>query len=79
MIGYLIMGFFVYLMVRFITGFIIPVVKTTRNLRKQFSGMREATEKNDDQAVSKSNNNTPKYDLGGEYIAFEEVKETPKP
>ena len=65
-----------YLAYRLIFDLIVPVVKTTRNMKRQFSDMR------DQSANSGQNNNSRNTNHGshqpkskvGEYIDFEETK-----
>jgi hypothetical protein len=71
----------VYLLYRFIAGFIIPLFRASRQMRQQFQDMnRQANQQPDHQAQS---GNTPSDPSGtsktgsskvGEYIDFEEVK-----
>ena len=76
---YLLIAFLLYLAFRFITGFLIPVVRTTSQVKKQFNHMREQMQQTQSsgEPFKSSNNSTtqkPKYDVEGEYIPFEEVK-----
>jgi hypothetical protein len=82
--GYILLAISLYLLYRFITGFVIPVARTTSQVKRQFSAMREQMEKEQAQSgQSKPHNarhNTvpesqkPKYDIEGEYIQFEDVR-----
>jgi hypothetical protein len=81
--GYLLAAFLIYLAFRFITGFLIPVVRTTSTVRKQFHAMKSQMEQAQQQYQQQQNgqhdhNAKPgtkgKYDIEGEYIPFEEVK-----
>ncbi|PWT95898.1 MAG: hypothetical protein C5B52_16895 [Bacteroidetes bacterium] len=73
-IFYFILG---YLLVRFITGFVIPVFRTSKQIRRQFNDihdqmqeqMRQQQQQNDPE-TSHTNNSSQI----GEYIEFEELK-----
>ncbi len=41
MLRYLLLAFTIYFAYRFIVNFLIPVVKTTRQVKKQFDSVRE--------------------------------------
>jgi type II secretory pathway component PulM len=41
MFKYILLGFTIYFAYRFIVNFLIPVVKTTRQVKKQFDSVRE--------------------------------------
>ncbi len=75
---YLFLILFLYIMYRFITGFIIPVSRATKTMRSQFGDVKERMEevrRQQQQAQQPtSTNEKPKYDVEGEYIPFEEVK-----
>ncbi|MFT3748908.1 MAG: hypothetical protein QM768_11350 [Agriterribacter sp.] len=73
---YIFLGYFLF---RFITGFLIPVFRTGRQIKKQFNDMQQRMEEqmrqqqataNNTQQAEKSSPNAPV----GEYIDFEEVK-----
>lgn len=74
------LGFLLYILYRFVFGFILPVYKTTQNIKKGFRDMQEkandhmrqqqAGQQNQQQPVSTSG----KQESLGEYIDFEEVK-----
>ena len=78
--GYIFDIILVYLLYRFIVGFIIPVVRTTSHVKKQFNSMKEQMET---QQAGQQNGRSsvngvdqkPKYDVEGEYIKFEEIKD----
>jgi len=80
MFGYIIGGILIYLIYRFITGFVWPVYKATSGMKKQFENMRQQMERDPafnqgTQPPSSSIDEKPKFDPGGDYIPFEEVKE----
>ena len=84
MLTYILWGIFLYFIYRFVVGFVLPVWRTTSQVKKQFNAMREQMEGQQagpQQTYEKANsgrtyvNNTdqkPKYDIEGEYIPFEE-------
>jgi hypothetical protein len=76
---YLLSALFIYLLFRFITGFLWPVFKATSAVKKQFDHMRNQMEKDtpftNSASESSAVDDKPKFDLGGEYIQFEELKE----
>lgn len=65
-----------YVLYRFITGFVIPVYKTTKQVKKGFQQMQqhmnEQMQKQQTQAQPQQNSE-PKKPIG-DYIEFEEVK-----
>jgi len=60
-----------YLLYRFIFGFLVPVVRTTRHVRQQFRNMQESAGASQQQPRQEPK---PKQPPVGEYIDFEEVK-----
>ena len=74
-IFYILLGYVLY---RFITGFLIPVFKTGKQIKKQFNQMQQHM--NDQMKQQASSSSTPppqqsaKKSPVGEYIDFEEVK-----
>jgi hypothetical protein len=73
---YILYGLLVYFLFRLVYNFIIPVYKTTRQVKKQFREMNERM--NDQQQTSgqttPSQPHTDPKTRVGEYIDFEEVK-----
>lgn len=72
---YILLGIFLYFMFRFLFDFIIPVVKTTKQVKKQFDAVREQQQQQfyqqqQPQTSTKSTSSVDKDD----YIEFEEVK-----
>jgi len=71
----------VYLLYRFITGFVIPVVRTTSQVKKQFNAMHQSAEaqqhhqQHDKRSTINGVDQKPKYNIDGEYIKFEEIKD----
>ncbi len=68
-------------MFRFITGFVWPVYKATKAAKKQFEQMKTHAQSNNPFEEEKpfnrnsSNEEKPKFDIGGEYIPYEEIKD----
>jgi hypothetical protein len=82
--SYILGAIFLYLLFRFVTGFVIPVYKTVSQVKRQVNAMRDFAGQPDNShrqpfANKYQNANTgteqPKFDIGGEYIPFEEVRE----
>ncbi len=74
--GYLFTILLVYLAFRFVAGFLIPVVRTSYKMKQQFNNMKQQMDENQQGASSGNSTTTkPKFDVEGEYIPFEEVKE----
>jgi len=78
--SYLLFGVLAFLLFRFITGFIWPVYKATKAVKKQFEQVKTQATQNPFEKDTHINKDTsqqekPKYDLGGEYISYEEIKD----
>lgn len=72
---YILLGIFLYFIFRFLFDFIIPVVRTTKQVKKQFDAMREQQQQQfyqqqQPQPSTKSASSVDKND----YLEFEEVK-----
>ena len=79
MLRYLFYAFLIYLAYRLVFHFIIPIYKTTRQVKKQFREMHTRMEDhiNQQQANQQTAGPQPekkKEPIGGDYIDFEEVK-----
>jgi len=84
MLRYLLYAFLIYLAYRLIFHFIIPVYKTTKQVKKQFREMHGRMEDQMNQQssyVRASEDNQPittnastKKEQAGDYIDFEELK-----
>lgn len=73
-IFYILFGYLVY---RFITGFLFPVFRTGKQIKKQFDEMQQRMQDNMQQSPpdSSSPQQQPHRKVPvGEYIEFEEVK-----
>jgi hypothetical protein len=75
-----VLAILIYLLYRFIAGFLIPVIRTTSHVRQQFNNMNK---QQDDGPMPNAQRPTPNaqgQETGsgtskvGEYIDFEEVK-----
>ena len=78
MIRFLLYALLVWFLYKLIFGFIIPVYRTTRQMKKQF---REVHERMQEEQVKQqgfsqpaSSQKAPSKSPGGEYIDFEEIK-----
>jgi hypothetical protein len=73
----LLYGLIFYLLYKFIFDFLVPVVKTTQQVKKGFQQMQNQMNQFQQQqtaaADTKSADTSPK-ETAGEYIDFEEVK-----
>ncbi len=72
MLRYILYTLGFYFLFRFVTGFVVPVVRTTLHLRKGFKAMREQQE-----AAASASDVPPKRPskpAAGDYLDFEEVK-----
>ena len=78
--SYILFGILLYLTYRFITGFVWPVYKATSMVKKQFNSMKDQMDRGNTPKgqgfMDKNNPEKPNFDIGGEYIPFEEIKET---
>lgn len=73
---YIVWTLLIYLLYRFITGFLWPVYKATSMVKKQFKAAKEHMNgQNGNSNVSAMADQNPKFDPGGEYIPFEDLKE----
>lgn len=61
-------GLLIYLLYKLIFDFIIPVSKTTKEVREKIKSMQEQNQPGPDISTQKP------PDPGGDYIEFEEVK-----
>jgi hypothetical protein len=72
---YLLLGLFLYFIFRFVFDFVIPVVRTTKQVKKQFDAVREQQQ----QFYQEQNKPTPSAKKStvadqDDYLEFEEVK-----
>jgi hypothetical protein len=77
MLRYLLWGFFIYFSVRFLLDFVIPMIKTTRQVKKQFDAVREQQQEffrqqTTQQAAQPTTKKAASTD--DDYIEFEEIK-----
>jgi hypothetical protein len=65
-----------YLAYRLVFDLIVPVVRTTRSMRRQFSNMRDQSNNAGQNNAGKDNNHTSRQTKSkvGEYIDFEEME-----
>ena len=71
------LGIVFYLAYRLLFDLILPVYQTTRKVRRQFSGMRDRAQaqENGGQPKPGAREDSSRKSRVGEYIDFEEVKE----
>jgi len=78
MLRYLFYAFLIYLAYRLVFHFIIPIYKTTRQVKKQFREMHSRMQDNMGQQPPYQQPVTPvtenKNQQAGDYIDFEELK-----
>ena len=78
MLRYLFYAFLIYLAYRLIFNFIIPIYKTTKQVKKQFREMHGRMEDHLNQQEVNQQTMPPKQEdkkaQAGDYIDFEEVK-----
>jgi hypothetical protein len=78
MLRYLFFAFLIYLAYRLVFHFIIPIYKTTRQVKKQFREMHSRMQDNMSQQQPYQQPVTPatenKKQQAGDYIDFEELK-----
>ena len=78
MLRYLFFAFLIYLAYRLVFHFIIPIYKTTRQVKKQFREMHSRMQDNMSQQQPYQQPVTPatenKNQQAGDYIDFEELK-----
>ncbi|HJS56029.1 MAG TPA: hypothetical protein VJ765_15870 [Chitinophagaceae bacterium] len=78
MLRYLLFAFLIYLAYRLVFHFIIPIYKTTRQVKNQFREMKSRMEDhiNQQQGYQQTPGPEPqaKKEQPGDYIDFEEVK-----
>ena len=78
MLRYLFYAFLIYLAYRLVFHFIVPIYKTTRQVKKQFREMHSRMQDNMGQQQPYQQPATPatenKKQQAGDYIDFEELK-----
>ena len=78
MLRYLFFAFLIYLAYRLVFHFIVPIYKTTRQVKKQFREMHSQMQENMSQQQPYQQPATPatenKNQQAGDYIDFEELK-----
>jgi hypothetical protein len=77
MFKYILLGFIIYFAYRFLFNFLIPVVRTTRQVKKQFDAVREQQQgfqqQTQNRNTSSSSNKATKPNAD-DYIEFEEIR-----
>jgi len=76
MVRYILLGFLVYFAFRFIFELVIPVIKTTRQVKKQFDSVREQQQQQYQQQQQSAKQATPNPKSSvdkDDYLEFEEI------
>lgn len=75
---YILLGFTIYFAYRFISGFLIPVARTTRQVKKQFDAMREQQQYQQpfasQQPFSSTKQQKQTKNTDDDYLEYEEIK-----
>jgi hypothetical protein len=66
--------FLLYLAYKLIFDFIIPVYKTTKQVKQKMAEMQQKMDERHQQSSPASKSSTGETTLGGDYIDYEEVK-----
>lgn len=78
MLQYIFYAFLAYILYKLVFGFIIPVYRTTKKVRRGFKHMQEQMKQyqgeHHQQASPQQQTHTNKDSIKGDYIDFEEVK-----
>ncbi len=80
MLRYILLAFTIYFAYRFIVNFLIPVVKTTRQVKKQFDSVREQQAYQQQQQPHQHQKSKPSpvqkdnKASDNDYLEFEEIK-----
>ena len=74
-----VLAILIYLLYRFVAGFLIPVIRTTSHVRQQFNNMNKQPQEGPSEAQgptpnAQRSNQSSGTSKVGEYIDFEEVK-----
>jgi hypothetical protein len=74
MLRYILLGFTIYFAYRFIVGLVVPVYKTTKQVKKQFNAMREQQEQYTQSTTPEPEKKSTRANKS-DYIDFEEIKD----
>ena len=79
MLRVVLIGLAIYLLYKLIFDLIIPIYRTTHQVRQQFNDIKAKMEQQNSENFQNSQNNksdtqTPPKEKVGEYIDFEEIK-----
>lgn len=74
MFKYILLGFTIYFAYRFIVNFLIPVVKTTRQVKRQFESVRQQQAQQQEQEFKPMPVQKTKKSNDNDYLEFEELK-----
>jgi hypothetical protein len=76
MFKYILLGFTIYFAYRFLFDFMLPVIRTTRQVKKQFDAVREQQQGFQQTSQNKNTTSTPNKapkPKADDYIDFEEI------
>lgn len=77
MFGYFILAFFLYFIYRFVTGFVLPIWKSTKTVRQNVRNMQQNQSARHTQATASSEEKIKTFtEKAGDYIDFEEVEDS---
>ena len=78
MLSFIFFAFLAYLLFKLVFGFILPVYRTTKRVKKSFRDMHQKMQEQQAQgrqATPQAPRQTTKKATAGDYIDFEEVKD----
>jgi hypothetical protein len=78
MLKYIFWGIILYMLIRFVFTFLIPVIRTGRRMSKQMREFQNAMNQGQPGTQTSQSNTPPKQEnrtRTGDYIDFEEIKE----
>lgn len=76
MFGYVILAFVLYFLYRFVTGFLLPIWRSTKAVRQNIRNMQQEPSANPSQGAAPADEKIKTFtEKAGDYIDFEEIKE----
>lgn len=77
MVGYIILAFILYFLFRFVTGFVLPIWRSTKAVRQNIHNMQQGPSAGQPETTTSSSDEKIKAftEKAGDYIDFEEIKE----
>ena len=76
--SYVLTAILLFILYRFVVGFVIPIARTSFHIKRQFDQAKQHMEdqvRQHQHSHSVPGEKRAEFDLEGEYIQFEEVKE----